>query len=227
LERSVDVTDLVQLAMADETARAYLRIPDAARAGVVVLHAWWGLNDDVIAYADRLADAGFAVIAPDMFRGQIATEPEDAERLSNEGDAGIAGDVAWAAIDRLADELGPDAPIGVLGWSFGAAYAIWAPSVRGRARATVAYYGTYYDSFIGDASAPLLGHFAEEDPFTSEDDIRQLEEGFRRADREMTTHRYPGTGHWFAEPSRDAYRRDAAKLAFDRTVEFLTEHLRS
>ena len=219
------MTDLTQLTVGDETARAYLHIPDGARAGVVLLHAWWGLNDDVITYADRLVDAGFGVIAPDMFRGQVATEPEDAERLSNEGDAGIAGDVAWAAIDRLAEELGPDAPIGVLGWSFGAAYAIWAPSVRDRARATVAYYGTYYDDFIGDASAPLLGHFAEEDPFTSEEDIRGLEEAYRRADREITTYRYPGTGHWFAEPSRDAHRPEAANLAFERTVAFLKECL--
>ena len=217
--------DFEQLTVGDETARAYLRIPDGARAGVVVLHAWWGLNEDVITYADRLADAGFAVIAPDMFRGQVATEPQEAERLSNEGDNGIAGDVAWAAIDRLADELGPDAPIGVLGWSFGAAYAIWAPSVRERARATVAYYGTYYAPFIADATAPLLGHFAEEDPFTSEDDIRKLEEAYRKSDREITTYRYPGTGHWFAEPSRDAYRPQAADLAFDRTVAFLRGRL--
>jgi carboxymethylenebutenolidase len=219
------LADFVQLPIGDETARAYLEVSGGARAGVVVLHAWWGLNDDVVAYADRLADAGFAVIAPDMFRGQVATEPADAERLSSEGDAGIAGDVAWAAIDYLADELGPDASIGVLGWSFGAAYAIWAPSVRDRARATVAYYGTYYDEFIGEASAPLLGHFAEEDPFTSEDDIRGLEDAYRRADREITTYRYPGTEHWFAEPSRDAYRPEAADLAFERTVAFLKECL--
>ena len=219
------MADFVQLPVGDETARAYLEVPRGARTGVVVLHAWWGLNDDVLVYAGRLTDAGFAVIAPDMFRGQVATEPADAERLSSEGDAGIAGDVAWAAIDRLADELGQDAPIGVLGWSFGAAYAIWAPSVRDRARATVAYYGTYYDAFIGEASAPLLGHFAEEDPFTSEDDIRGLEDAYRRADREITTYRYPGTGHWFAEPSRDAYRAEAADLAFERTIAFLREQL--
>ena len=215
------MTDFDQLRVGEETPRAYLRVPDDARAGVVVLHAWWGLNDDVIAYADRLVDAGFGALAPDMFRGQVATTPEDAERLSQEGDAGIAGDVAWAAIDRLAAELGPDAPIAVLGWSFGAAYAIWAPSVRDRARATVAYYGTYTDTFIAEASAPLLGHFAEVDPFTSEDDIRELEEAYRKADREIATYRYPGTGHWFAEPSRPEYRADAADLAFERTVDWL------
>jgi carboxymethylenebutenolidase len=219
------MTDFSQLTIGKERARAYRRIPADAQAGVVVLHAWWGLNDDVLAYADRLADAGFAVIAPDMFRGQVATEPADAERLSNEGDAGIAGDVAWAAIDRLAEELGPDAPIAVLGWSFGAAYAIWAPSVRDRARATVAYYGTYTAPFIAEATAPLIGHFAEDDPFTSQDDIRHLEDAYRRADRQITTYRYPGTGHWFAEPSRDAYRPEAAALAWERTVAFLRDTL--
>lgn len=219
------MTDFDQLTVGDETPRAYLRVPDGARAGVVVLHAWWGLNDDVIAYADRLVDAGFAVLAPDMFRGQVATTQEDAERLSSEGDAGIAGDVAWAAIDRLAEALGPNAPIAVLGWSFGAAYAIWAPSVRAQAKATVAYYGTYTDSFIGEATAPLIGHFAEVDPFTSEDDIRDLEEAYGKADRDITTYRYTDTGHWFAEPSRPEYRADAADLAFDRTVDWLRKVL--
>lgn len=215
------MTDFDQLTFGDETARAYLRVPDGARSGVVVLHAWWGLNDDVIAYSDRLVDAGFAVLAPDMFRGQVATTKEEAERLSQEGDAGIAADVAWAAIDRLAEALAPDAPIAVLGWSFGAAYAIWAPSVRERAKATVAYYGTYTDSFISEASAPLLGHFAEVDPFTSEEEIRELEEAYGKADRDITTFRYPGTEHWFAEPSRPEYRADAADLAFERTVDWL------
>jgi carboxymethylenebutenolidase len=213
------------LTVGDQNPRIYLRIPDGARAGVVVLHAWWGLNDDVIAYADRLADAGFAVLAPDMFRGQVATEPEDAERLSSEGDAGGADEVAWAAVDRLGDELGVDAPLAALGWSFGAAYAIWGPSVRDRLRATVAYYGTYTGPFIAQSTAPLLGHFAEEDPYTSDDEIRELDDAYRDAGREITTFRYPGTGHWFAEPSRDAFRPAAAELAFERTIDFLREQL--
>lgn len=218
------MTDFEQLIVGAETARAYLRIPDGAGVGVAVLHAWWGLNDDVIAYSDRLVDAGFAVIAPDMFRGEVATRPDDAERLSQEGDAGIAGDVAWAAIDRLAAEL-PDAPIAVLGWSFGASYGIWAPSLRPRVKATVAYYGAWVGEFIGDADAPLIGHFAEEDPFTSDEDVRALEEAFMRAGRDIVTYRYPDTEHWFAEPSRPEFRPDAADLAFDRTVAFLRERL--
>ena len=218
------MADFDRLTVGTEEARAYVRIPDGARIGVVVLHAWWGLNDDVVAYSDRLVDAGFGVIAPDMFRGQVATEREHAERLSQEGDEGIAGDVAWAAIDRLAAAL-PDAPLAVLGWSFGASYAIWAPSSRKRVGATVAYYGAWVGDFIGGADAPLIGHFAEQDPFTSDDDIVALEQAYRRADRDIVTYRYAGTAHWFAEPSRPEYQSAAADLAFDRSVAFLRDRL--
>ena len=219
------MTDFEQLAIADETHRAYVRIPEGARAGVVVLHAWWGLNEDVLRYSDRLANAGYAVLAPDMFRGQVATEIADAERLSSEGDAGGADKIAFGAIDELAARLGPDAPLATLGWSFGAAYAIWAPSERDRVTATVLYYGAWTDKFITRAATPVLGHFAEDDPYTTEDEVQELETALREAGREATMHRYPGTGHWFAEPSREAYRPEAAELAFVRSVAFLREKL--
>lgn len=208
----------------DSTVRAHLQMPDEARAGVVVLHAWWGLNDDVIAYADRLADAGYAVLAPDMLGGQVATEVEDAERLSSEGDAG-ADKIALAATDRLAGLLGADASLAILGFSFGATYAIWAPSERDRLVAAVAYYGTYTGPFIARSRAPLLGHFAENDPYEPDESVRELEAAFSDAGRDVEIHRYPGTGHWFAEPSRDAYRADAAELAFRRTLDFLEARL--
>lgn len=219
------MTEFEQLVAGDLTARAHVRVPAGATTGVVVLHAWWGLNDDVLAYADRLANAGHAVIAPDMFRGQVATEVADAERLSGEGDEGGADKITLAAVDRLAERLGPDAPLAVLGFSFGAGYAIWAPSERDRLLATVVYYGTYTGAFLARSKVPLLGHFAENDPFETEESIQALEDGLRDAGREAAIHRYPGTGHWFAEPSRDAYRPEAAELAFERTVAFLERTL--
>jgi carboxymethylenebutenolidase len=217
--------ELDQLTLGDVTASAYERIPDGARAGVVVLHAWWGLNDDVTAYADRLADAGFAVLAPDMFGGQVATEPDDAKRLASASDGDTAESITVGAVDRLAERLGQDAPLAALGWSFGAAYAIWAPSERERVAASVAYYGTYYGDFLQQSHAPLLGHFASDDPFEGAEDVQALEDGFREAGRDVTIHTYPETGHWFAEPSRDAYRAEAAELAFDRTLAFLRDRL--
>lgn len=194
-------------------------------AGVVVLHPWWGLNDDVIAYADRLAAQGYAIVAPDMFAGQVATEVEDADRLSSSMSQEVGEAITLAAVDVLAELLGPGAPLAALGFSFGAAWAIWAPTQRDRVRATVVYYGTWVGSVLGRASVPVLGHFAENDPYEPAETVTEFEQGLRDAGRKAKIHRYPGTGHWFAEPSRDAYRAEAADLAFERTVDFLSEHL--
>jgi carboxymethylenebutenolidase len=218
------MSDLETFTAGDVTARAHVRITDGIRAGVVVLHPWWGLNDDVIAYADRLAAAGFGVLAPDMFDGKIATEPAEAEKLAGEGDE-AAEPIALAAVDELERRLGPDVPLAVLGFSFGAAYALLVPSERPRLRATVVYYGTYWGDFLERSTAPVLGHFAEEDTFEPAESVAELENALRDAGREATFHTYPGTGHWFAEPSRDAYRREAAELAFERTVTFLRGRL--
>jgi carboxymethylenebutenolidase len=197
--------------------------------GVVVLHAWWGLNDDVIAYADRLAAAGFAVVAPDMFGGQVATTIEDAERLSGAAESPDTDppveSIALAAVDDLATRLGPTSRLGVLGFSFGAAYATLIPAERARLVASVVYYGVYTGPHIAQSSAAVLGHFAESDQFESDEGIAELDGSLHSAGREVTIHRYPGTGHWFAEPSRDAYRAEAADLAFRRTADFLRKHL--
>lgn len=219
------MTDFEQIETGDRTVRAYVRIPDGATAGVVVLHAWWGLNDDVVAYADRLAEAGYGVLAPDMFNGQVTAEISEAERLSREGDASHPDVVVFNAVDRLAERLPPGAPLATLGFSFGAPYGTWAPSERQALRATVVYYGAWVDRWVTGSKAPLLGHFAEEDPFTSAEEVGQLETAFREAGREVTTHVYPGTYHWFAEPSRPEYKAEAADLAFARTLEFLDREL--
>jgi carboxymethylenebutenolidase len=219
------VTDFEQLTAGDTIARALVRVPPGARAGVVVLHAWWGLNEDVIAFADRLAEAGFAVLAPDLFDGQVASTVEDAERLAGGSDDEQIQPIVLAAVDTLGERLGPGAPLAALGFSFGAAWAIWAPIQRDRVGATAVYYGTWTGSVLGRAKVPLLGHFAEDDPYETPETVAELEEGLREAGREAEIHHYPGTGHWFAEPSNDAYRADAAELAFERTMTFLRHHL--
>jgi carboxymethylenebutenolidase len=195
--------------------------------GIVLLHAWWGLNADVVAFADRLAAAGFAVVAPDMFDGQVAETIEHAERLAGSSDEEAIQAIVVAAVDLLAERLGPGAPVAAVGFSFGAAWAIWAPTERDALLATVVYYGTWTGSILGKAATPVLGHFAEDDPYETAETVTEFEQGLRDAGRDVTIHRYPGTGHWFAEPSKDAYRAEAADLAFERTVEFLGSHVGS
>jgi len=211
---------------AGRTARAYVaggRSPGTS--GVVVFHPWWGLTEDVLAYADRLAAAGFAAAAPDLFGGQVASTIEEAERLAETADKTAIDALALATIDRLVDRLGPGARLACLGISFGAHWAMWSPARRAGVVASVLYYGTTGGPILAEASVPVLGHFAEVDPFESDAWVAEFEGTLRSAGRDVVLHRYPGSGHWFAEPSRAAYRQEAAELAFERTVAFLTQHL--
>lgn len=224
---SPQVADFELLAAGDTAARAYVRIPDEARVGVLILHPWWGLNDDVIAYADRLAAEGFAIVAPDMFDGAVATTIEDAGRLAEAADQRAVDAITLAALDHLAERIGPTGKLAALGFSFGAHWAMWSPTQRESVVASVLYYGTTGGSVLTEASVPVLGHFAENDPYETDEWVAEFESILKSTGRDVTIHRYPGAGHWFAEPSRDAYRTDAASLAFERTVAFLRQHLQT
>jgi carboxymethylenebutenolidase len=195
--------------------------------GVVLYHAWWGLNDDAKAFADRLAEAGFYVMAPDLYRGSITAEIEEAKQLTRSVDEADADAIALAAIDRVADRPNAPSRIGAVGFSFGAHWAMWSAAQRDAVGASVVYYGTTGGPFLAEAQVPVQGHFAEDDPFEGPEDIAAFEGALRDARREVTIHTYAATGHWFAEPSRDAYRREAAEQAFERTISFLRENLRS
>lgn len=209
------------------TTTMHLALPASrARAGVIVLHPWWGLNDDTTAYADRLADTGFAVAAPDLYAGQVATTIPEAEGLSDSLDEDVADAFVLAAVDELGAVVGdPMARLGAIGFSMGGAWALWLPAQRPEVAATVVYYGSIEGPSLTRARTPVLGHFAETDPYESEDGLATFERTLRTANREVEIHRYPDTGHWFAEPSKEAFAPEAAALAFDRTVAFLRNRL--
>ena len=193
-------------------------------AGVVVLHPWWGLNDDVVAYCGRLGEAGFAVAAPDLYEGRLATTVEEADRVSSSLDEEVADAYALAAVDALGGLVGDPIRLGALGFSMGAPWALWLPAHR-PVVASVVYYGTMVGPSLGAVTTPVLGHFAQDDEYEPEESIAAMESALRAVGREVELHRYPGTGHWFAESSRDAYVAEASELAFERTVAFLRREL--
>ncbi len=204
-----------------KTVRAYAAgEAKSGSPGVVVCHAWWGLNEDVQLFADRLSRSGFAVLVPDLYNGVVVATIDEAETASSLPEEEIDA-IALAALDDLAGRLGAEARLGAVGFSFGAAWALWIGAKREAVRASVVYYGTLSGPSLSAASIPVLGHFAEDDPYEADEAVTEFENTLRAAGREVTIHRYPGTGHWFAEPSRDAYVPDAAELAYERTVEFL------
>jgi carboxymethylenebutenolidase len=120
----------------------------------------------------------------------------------------------------------PEAPIGVVGFSTGASWALWLSArASTEVAATVAFYGGQSVDF-SEARSAYLGHFAEFDGLVSEDETAELEAHLKLVGRQATFHRYPGTSHWFFEADRGpAHSPDAAALAWERTVAFLHEHL--
>jgi len=134
--------------------------------GVLVLHPWWGLNADVKTFCKRLAKEGFVAYAPDLFHGKTATTEADAEALvkAHRGkDNEIQAEIG-AAAKLLADKTGKK-QVAVVGFSFGAYYALWFSNAEpDRVKATVVFYGTGHEDFSNSKST-YLGHFAANDDF--------------------------------------------------------------
>ncbi len=204
----------------------FLAVPPAGKGpGVLVLHAWWGLNDTFRSVCTRLAGSGFVAFAPDLYHGQVASTIADAERLGQALEANhlqAKAEIAEAA-RFLVERAGlPGRGLDVIGFSMGAYFALnLSAADPDRIRSVVLFYGTGPADY-GKSRAAYLGHFAENDPYEPESNVAELEQDLRRAGRPATFYLYPGTGHWFFEPDRpEAYNEAAAKLAWDRTLEFL------
>jgi carboxymethylenebutenolidase len=210
--------------MAQHQPDGYLAVPPTgAGPGVLVLHAWWGLNDTLKAFCTRLAGSGFVAFAPDLYHGKVADTIPGAEALGKALDANYLqakADIADAT-SFLTDRVG-QADLAVIGFSLGAYYALdLAAADAEHIRSVVLFYGTGGGDFSA-SRATYLGHFAENDEFEPPSNVDSLEKSLRNAGRPVTFYRYPGTGHWFFEPDRtDAYNPLAAALAWDRTLTFL------
>ena len=212
----------------DTQIRAYLAVPESGSGpGVLVCHAWWGLNEFFVSLCDRLAGEGFVALAADMYNGRTATTVADAEALLDLLTRDHAQAVATTALDTLLarPEVRGDAA-GTLGCSLGGAWALllsaWKPA---QVAAVVDFYGVIEGDFTS-ARASYLGHFAPGDEYEPDDGVHALEAALREAGHDVTFHWYPGAGHWFFESNRsDAYNPEAATLAWQRTLSFLRSHL--
>jgi carboxymethylenebutenolidase len=202
----------------------YLAFPSSGKGGgVLVLHAWWGLNATVKAFCTRLAASGFVAFAPDLYHGQITDNIAGAKALSSALDANQAqADVANATkfLNERASQS--DRGLAVIGFSLGAYFALeLSVTDPEHIRSAVVFYGTRPGDYSRSRAA-YLGHFAESDEFEPQSEVDKLEADLRQAGRPVSFHRYPDTGHWFFEPDRvQAFNPTAASLAWDRTLAFL------
>ncbi len=213
--------------MTHSQPQGFLAVPPTDKgSGVLVLHAWWGLNDTIKAFCTRLAEAGFVAFAPDLYHGKVANTIPSAEALVKALNTNhLQAEADTAEATRFLHERAgqTDRGLAVIGFSLGANYALdLAAADPEHIRSVVLFYGTGGDDF-GNSRAAYLGHFAENDPFESQSDVNRLEENLRRVGRLVTFYRYPRTAHWFFEPDRPEYNKAAADLAWERTLTFLQE----
>ena len=208
--------------------RGYLAVPDGGSGpGVLVCHAWWGLNDFFVSLCDRLAAQGFVALAADMYEGRIAATIEEAEGMVGKLTSEHGAAVATAALDMLlARPEVSSRQAAAIGFSLGGSWAIWLSVERPEQVAgVVTFYGAGEGDF-SNATASYLGHFSPTDEWEPENWVKALETSLADAGRDVTFHWYDGAGHWFFEDNRpDAYNAEAANLAWERTLSFLRVHL--
>jgi len=191
--------------------------------GVIVIQEWWGLVPHVQDVVDRFATAGFTALAPDLYHGQSATEPDGAGKLMLALNLEQAAKDMGVAIDVLRATSGHD-QIGVVGYCMGGGLALVLACQRPDAVAAVApYYGLIpWPSAQPDwsqLSAVVEGHYAEKDSFFPPEAAVALETTLRDLGKDATLHVYPGVDHAFFNDTRpEVFDEAASALAWERTI---------
>jgi carboxymethylenebutenolidase len=207
----------------------HMALPDKGKGkGVLLVHAWWGLNEFFKTLADRLAAEGFVVFAPDYYNGKVARTVDEATKFSGEFDRKEAATILKRAVKHLKQHPSiTGEKIGVIGVSLGTRFSVnlarELPKDIGAVVLSYGITGGKFDRFV----VPLQGHFAEHDGWGSEPkDVERFETRLAESKKEYELHIYEGTTHWFLEEDVvGAYDERAAALAFKRTAAFLKANL--
>jgi carboxymethylenebutenolidase len=204
-------------------ANGYLASPDQPGApGVIVLHAWWGLNEFFRNLCDHLANEGFVAFAPDLNEGRVAKTVDDAKQIMSELSSERKRAVAAALVDfmRARSEVRNE-PLSVIGFSMGAAWSLVLASEHPEdIGKVVLFYGTEGAEFAR-IKADILGHYSDADEWEPLDGIRAMETDMRSAGLDPNFQIYPNVSHWFFEEDRPEFDPQAAEVAWKRTIEFL------
>jgi len=216
----------------DETVQGVLYVPAGKGPfpGLVVIHEWWGLNDWVKEQASKLADQGYAALAIDLYRGKVATTPEEAHELMR----GVPEDRATrdlhAAVEFLKSQKNVKKDrMGSIGWCMGGGYSLDVALQEPTLTAAVIHYGHLATDReqLKKINAAILGIFGGQDRGIPVDDVKKFEQTLKQLGKKVEIVIYPNAGHAFENPNNKAgYRAEHAADAWKHTVDFLARTLK-
>ncbi|RJR15052.1 dienelactone hydrolase family protein [Candidatus Microgenomates bacterium] len=200
---------------------------DGIYPGVVMIHEWWGLNDQIKEMAGQLAAQGYNVLAVDLYNGQVVQDAAQARELTSSLDQEQAIENMLAAIDYL--ESHGAIQIGSLGWCFGGKQSMQLALSGEPLDATVIYYGQLVsdEDTLEQIEWPLLGIFGEEDQSIPVATVNEFENVLYDVGVENEIYVYPGVGHAFANPTGASFAPNETRDAWDKTLAFLNKHLKN
>ena len=210
--------------------KAYLSLPAGSPPfpALVVIHEWWGLNQHIEHWADRLAGAGYATLAVDLYGGKVATTPDEAMAAMKAVDKTRAAATLDAAVDFLAKDSRITASRrGVMGWCFGGGWSLQTALAHPELDAAVIYYGQLETdpTALAAIKSKVLGIFATRDKGIPIEQVDKFEAGLKQAGVDAKILRYDAD-HAFANPSGNNYDQPAATAAWGEVEKFLAANLK-
>ena len=222
-------TETVEYEVDYKTVPGYLARPVAGPGpGIVVIQEWWGLVPHIKDVAGRFARQGYYALAPDLYHGEVAEEPDEARKLVMELDHDRAvREINGAVLYLRSLPLTGPKNVGVVGWCMGGGLAIQAAGLVEGVNAVVVFYGKPPDArFVKEIHVPLLGLYAEHDHGIPLERVHQFEKELKENDVPSEFHIYEGTQHAFFNETRPGiYNPEAAKGAWQRTLDWFGKYL--
>lgn len=202
----------------------YQAAATANQPGVIVIQEWWGLNDQICGVADRLARAGYNALAPDLYKGQVTQNPDEAGHMMSGLDF---PDATHQDIRGAVQHLtGDTSKVAVMGFCMGGALTIASTIHIPGCSAGICFYGIPPKEFSDpkDIKVPFQGHFANQDDWCTPTAVDEVENTLQESNITHEIFRYDAAHAFFNEQS-DAYNVSAQRDAWKRLTTFLEKHL--
>jgi carboxymethylenebutenolidase len=230
-DRFAGMGEMIDFPSNGSSGEGYLAAPDGGGPGVVVIQEWWGLVDHIKDVCERFAAEGFVALAPDLYHGEVTSEPDEAGKKMMALRLDQAAKDMSGAVDEVA-RRSSGSGVGVVGFCMGGGLALVLAGQRSDAvKAVVPFYGALawegVEPDYGAIKGAVLGHYAEHDEWASPEVARGLETGLKAAGNDdVTVHIYEGAEHAFFNDTRPEVHDEAAsRVAWERTIEFLRSRL--